>query len=98
MIETLWDDLEIENETVLYGVLNELKKLLFENKIKQVDGNVDLKTLPDKLPFKEDVIKLYFETARDREKYFLVCDTFMGVGGVFRKGMPPGYTRKQSLA
>ncbi len=86
--EILCDEVLIKTSGMLIDVIKDLKELIRVGKLKQVDGNVLIDTIPFLSSFKQDIIFMYFESVPGGTKYFLNCETYHGLGGLFAKGTP----------
>jgi len=83
--ELLAEHIEIKSPKVFHSVVDSLKDFINRGLLKEVSGTCSLCEIEEGKPFPDDLINIEFKTEPGGSKYLLSCETYHGVGGVFKK-------------
>lgn len=83
--ELLAEYIEIRSPKVLYSVVDSLKDFINQGLLKEISGTCSIFEIQEGKPFPDDLINIEFKTQPGSTKYLLSCETYHGVGGVFKK-------------
>ena len=81
----LADHIDIPTSGFLFRVVDDLKEFVSKGLLIEVEGTCFLSEIVKGNPFPDDLIWIYFETISGETRYMLNCDTYRGLGGVFKK-------------
>ena len=84
--DLLAEVIEIKSPKVLFDVVGSLKEFIQKGLIKEIPGGTcTLNQIQEGQPFPDDLMNIEFVTIPGGTKYLLSCETFHGLGGVFKR-------------
>ena len=81
----LADLIEIKTPQRLYDVAESLRDFISKGLLREIPGENTVHKIVNGQPFPDDLINIEFETVPGGTKYLLSCETYKGMGGVFKK-------------
>lgn len=77
--------IEIGSPKVLFEVVDSLKDFVQKGLIREIPGMCALQEIQEGKPFPDDLLNIEFVTFPGGTKYLLSCETYHGVGGIFKR-------------
>jgi hypothetical protein len=81
----LTEDIEIVTPKDFFKVVHELKRLVSNGDLLEAGGTCSLSAIQEGKPWPDDLINIKFITTPGNKKYILSCETFHGMGGIFKQ-------------
>ena len=83
--DLLADEIHISTPKILFEVVEDLEGFISDGSLREKPGSCSVKEIQEGKAWPDDLIYIEFESVPNGTVYILSCETFHGMGGVFKR-------------